>query len=344
MAIQKPDSGLPNKLGPTLAKMEALLIYRAFFDKRFLSNIMIENPRTKCYNKERVSKFMKNLFRLFVLLLFCASCSTNQAIVNNIDEREANEIVVYLASKGISAQKVAAAAGMAAGNAPTDLYNIFVAEESATEAMALLNRYGLPRRQGTNLLTLFAGGGLVQTDREETIRYQAGLAEELKNTIRKIDGVLDADVQISFPPTEIAQGAPPPKITAAVYVKHQGVMEDPNSHMEIKIKRLLAGSVNGLNFEDVSVISDRSRMADITLAPEIDLIGPKALQQNYVSIWGVVLTKSSLARFRFIFFSFIVLLLGFSALIGWLLYKFYPLMRAKQEETPPENLPPGPNV
>ncbi len=289
---------------------------------------------------------MKNVFYLFFILVLFAGCSTNQAIVNNIDEREANEIVVYLASKGIAAQKVAAAAGMGAGSAPADMYNIFVAEEHSTEAMALLNRYGLPRRQGTNLLTLFAGGGLVQSDREETIRYQAGLAEELKNTIRKIDGVLDADVQISFPPTEAtpAPGAIPPKITAAVYVKHQGVMEDPNSHMEVKIKRLLAGSVNGLSFEDVSVISDRSRLAEITLQPEMDIIGPKSLQQNYVSIWGVVLTKSSLTRFRFIFFSFILLLLGFSGLIAWLLYKFYPIMRAKQEETPPENLPPGPSV
>ena len=42
----------------------------------------------------------------------------------------------------------------------------------------------------------------MSSDKEENIRYQAGLEEELKNIIRKIDGVLDADVQISFPSTE----------------------------------------------------------------------------------------------------------------------------------------------
>ncbi len=289
---------------------------------------------------------MKKPFLKIFFLLLLVGCAGNQAIVNNIDEREANEIVVFLASKGIVAQKIATPTTGAVGAASTDMYSISVDNEQATEAMALLNRYGLPRKQGTNLLTLFAKAGLISSDREETIRYQAGLAEELKNTIRKIDGVLDADVQISFPPVEATPtpGAPQPKTTAAVYVKHQGVMEDPNSHLEVKIKRLLAGSINGLNFDDVSVISDRSRLADITLQPEGETIGTKALQQTYVSIWGIVLTKSSLARFRFIFFTFIILLLLFVALIGWLVYKFYPLMRMKKQEVPPETSPPGPNI
>ena len=213
--------------------------------------------------------------------------------------------------------------------------------------MALLNRFGLPRKQGTDLLTLFAKSGLMSSDREETIRYQAGLAQELANTIRKIDGVLDADVQISFPPSETTAlpGTPVPKITAAVYVKHQGVMEDPNSHMEVKIKRLMAASVNGLSYDDVSVVSDRARFADITLEPTGEMIGPKALQQSYVKIWGIVLSKESLVRFRFIFFIFIIFLLLFSAAIGWLIYKFYPMMRKAPEAPPPaptEIPPPGP--
>jgi len=287
---------------------------------------------------------MKKSFVVFALLLaFLSSCTSDQSIVSSIDEREANEIVVFLASKGIMAQKIAAPVSATAGT-PANLFDISVDRGQATQAMALLNRYGLPRRQGTNLLTLFAGGGLVSSDREETIRYQAGLAEELSNTIRKMDGVLDADVQISFPPTETnpAPGAIPAKITAAVYVKHQGVMEDPNSHMEVKIKRLMAGSVNGLSFEDVSVISDRARIADITLQMDGEPINAKTLSQSHVKMWGLVLTKGSLMRFRFIFFLLIFLLLILTAAVGWLLYKFYPLMRKKESVNPAETSTPGP--
>lgn len=267
-------------------------------------------------------------FLPLLALFFLTSCESNQSIVANIDEKEANEIVVYLASKGIPAQKVQAATSELAA-ATAAQYNIMVESSRSVDAMAILNKVGLPRRMGTNLLELFAKSGLMSSDREETIRYQAGLAEELQNTIRKIDGVLDADVQLSFPPSETiaTPGAPIPKITASVYIKHQGVLDDPNNHMETKIKRLLAGSVNGLNYDNVVVVSDRSRFTDITLTPEGEPISNTAIEQTYVTIWGLVLTKSSLLRFRFIFFTFIFCIALLCFLSGWIIYKFYPQIR-----------------
>ena len=286
-------------------------------------------------------RFLSLFLPLFALLLL-ASCEKNETIVSNIDEKEANEIVVYLASKGIESLKVQAASSEVGGTSPSAQFNIMVDSDRAVEAMSILNRAGLPRRMGTNLLELFAKSGLMSSDREETIRYQAGLAEELKNTILKIDGVLDADVQISFPADTSASSTPGailPKVTAAVYVKHQGILEDPNSHLEVKIKRLMAASVTGLDYDSVSVISDRSRFADIKLTPDGEVIGAKTLQQTYVSIWGLVMTKTSLARFRVIFFTFIFLLLLLCAAIGWLVYMFYPQLRhaiGKRGSTPPE--------
>lgn len=271
-------------------------------------------------------------------LLLLASCGADRSIVNNIEEREANEIVVYLASKGIAAQKVQATSSQVGGGGPSNLFNITVDDAQSTQAMALLNRVGLPRMQGATLLSLFAKSGLMSTEREETIRYQAGLAEELKNTIRKIDGVLDADVQISFPPQETVPtpGAPIPKTTASVYIKHQGILEDPNSHLETKIKRLVSSSINGLSFEDVSVISDRARLADIQLAPQGEMIGQKNLNDAYIKQWSIVMTKSSLGKFRLIFFSLILLNFLFAGALGWMVYKFYPqLLKKKTSETPP---------
>lgn len=294
----------------------------------------------------------KQFFRFATLLalLLLASCETNQTIVNNLSEREANEIVVFLASKGVEAQKVVApTTGVGGGAATASQYMITVASDRAVDAMSILNKVGLPRKKGTTLLELFAKSGLMSSTLEETVRYQAGLAEELKNTIRKIDGVIDADVQISFPNVTgggsagaPVPGAVQPKITAAVYVKHQGVLEDPNSHIEIKIKRLMSGSVSGLSYDDVAVISDRSRFADITLTPEGEPIGPKALQ-THVSIWGLVMTQSSSSRFRFIFLLFTFLLLVSLGLTGWLVYRFFPYLRIpflKKKEPEEFELPP----
>ena len=300
-------------------------------------------------------KFMKRkaihftVFILFALILI--GCEGNMYIVNDIDEREANEIVVFLASKGIEAQKVAATASLTAGTAPTNLWSITVDNKNETQAMAILNKAGLPRRRGTSLLELFAKGGLMSSDKEENIRFQAGLAEQLRGTIRKIDGVIDADVQISFPLEEAGGGLPAvgaqtkkEKITAAVYVKHLGVLEDPNSQLETKIKRLLAGSVQGLDFDNVAVISDRSRFSDISLSPDSELISSKDRTREYVSVWSVVMTKGSLSKFRTIFFTLIFLVLIFGALLAWLALKNYPqifLLKKKKEES---EQPPPPEV
>jgi type III secretion protein J len=279
---------------------------------------------------------MKHLFHFLkkplssitlIFLLFLTSCEKPNTIVSSVDEREANLIVVFLESKGIKAMKIKEAAGGGAGGEQTAAkFDISVDETQAITAMSILNRNGLPRRQGTNLLDLFAKQGLMSSDREETIRYQAGLAQQITNTILMIDGVIDASVQLSFPPEETGIGETTKEpITAAVYVKHQGVYDDPNSHLDNKIKRIVSGSVTGLDVANVTVISDKSRFTDVSLetSPEKMGQGPK----EYVSIWNIVLNKSSASRFRFIFFGLIFLGVAFGGLVGWLFWKFYPIIR-----------------
>lgn len=274
------------------------------------------------------------LLSLLFSLLFLTSCEKRMVIINQVDEREANEIVVFLASKGIPSEKTATVSSAPGGAAAAPKYSISVDSEQATDAMAILNQNGLPRIKGTSLLEIFGATGLMTSDKEETIRYQAGLAEQIATMIRKIDGVIDADVQLSFPaeaaPTYGPSGAAAaaaPRITAAVYVKHQGILDDPNSHLITKIKRLVAGSVTGLDLSDVTVISDRSRFTDITLAPTVESLEPKS--KEYVSIWSIVMSKSSAARFRFIFFLLMVSAIVFALILGWMLWKFYPILKKR---------------
>ncbi|MFA6119543.1 MAG: type III secretion inner membrane ring lipoprotein SctJ [Parachlamydiales bacterium] len=281
---------------------------------------------------------MKKLLFVFFILIFAAGCETNHSIVNNVDEREANEIVVFLASKGIAAQKIQSSATETPGAGATGIsFDIFVEKNKMIDAIALLNQNGLPRIKGTNLLELFAKQGLMTSDKEETIRYQSGLEEELKNTIRKIDGIIDADVKISSPSSteNLITPGETPKIKASVYIKHQGILDDPNQHLESKIKRLISGSIDNLSYDDVTIISDKSRFTDIKLPSSSVLIGPKALEREYVKIWSIIMTKGSASKFRLIFFSMILVIFAFAGSIGWLIYKFYPLLK-QQKEKPKE--------
>lgn len=274
----------------------------------------------------------KILLWIIPLVFLLTGCEVSTTIVSNVEEREANEICVFLASRGIQAQKIAVKAAGAGGiETGPSMYSISVDQKDMTEAMAILNQNGLPRIKGTNLLELFAKQGLMTTDKEETIRYQAGLEQQIANTIRKIDGVIDANVQLSFPTETGALAtpgtAPPQKVTAAVYVKHQGIVDDPNSHLVTKIKRLVAGSVNGLDINDVTVISDRSRFTDVTLGTQLEAAPTQP--RDYVSIWSIAVSKQSVAKFRVLFFMLIATNILFLIAAFWLLWKIYPILRAQ---------------
>lgn len=262
-------------------------------------------------------------FILFLVLLCClTACESRRTIVNGIDEKEANEILVFLSANHIEATKEQAVSeGAGAGNKVV-LWNISLESSQANEAMALLNQVGLPRRKSQNLLNIFSNSSLVPSGMQEKVRYQAGLSEQIGSTIRKIDGVLDADVQISFPEEDpLNPTASKQKITASVYVKHSGVLDDPNSHLMTRIKRLVAGSVNGLDFDNVTVISDRARLGETNYSGYSSNEG----EQPSVHVWSLIIAKDSLFKFRLIFFSFTVLVALLSVVLGWLLWKISSL-------------------
>jgi type III secretion protein J len=269
--------------------------------------------------------FLRRVLLFVVLASLLTGCESRKVIVNGLDEKEANEILVFLSNKGIDAVKVQAKTE-GAGGSKAVMWNISVEASQANEAMALLNQVGLPRRRGQNLLGIFSNVGLVPSGMQEKIRYQAGLAEQIASTIRKIDGVLDADVQISFPDEDpLNPGAPKQKITASVYVKHSGVLDDPNAHLTTRIKRLVAGSVNGLDYDNVTVIGDRARFSESPLGGLQGNLGDE--ERPYYNVWSITLAKESLTRFRIIFFSFTIAILLLLLSLIWFLWKILPLLK-----------------
>lgn len=264
---------------------------------------------------------------LAICMLFFTSCSSSRIIVHNLDEKDANEILVYLSGRGVDASKVvsAEAGGGGGGGSKVPLWDIQVPTDQVTESMSLLNQAGLPRRRSQSLLGIFAGGGLVPSELQEKIRYQAGLAEQIASTIRKIDGILDAEVQISFPEEDpLNPGKKKGKITASVYAKHNGVLDDPNLHLIPKIKRLVASSITGLDYDDVTVIGERAPYASTAYSP--GRLATSEEQKEYVSIWSIVIAKESVSKFRVLFFSFIIGLLLLTIVLVWLAWKLLPLL------------------
>ncbi len=183
-----------------------------------------------------VARATSSLFFMGLFLLLFTGCKSQAVIVNSVEEREANEIIVFLAGQGIDAAKVEVVSGSAGGGGGgAALWNIAVDETQKYQAMAILNRAGLPRRPSNNLLKIFEQTGLVPSEMQENIKYQAGLAAQIASVIRKFDGILDAEVLLSVPKDNpLDPNAPKGRVTASVYVKHSGVLDDPNSHLITK--------------------------------------------------------------------------------------------------------------
>ena len=255
-------------------------------------------------------------------VVFFSSCTEYMTIVTNVHEKDANLILVLLESKGISAKKdEVVVTGAGTGGPPN--FNILVNTDNRIEAMAILNQNGLPRRYGQNLLGLFTGGGLIANAKTDSIRYEQGLSSQIANTLLMIDGILDISVQISSSsPDQKGQSK------AAVYVKHQGVLDDPNSHLESKIKRLVAASAQNLPIENVTIISDRARISDID--PQT-LLGkfPAEVGKEYVKVWSMVMSSDSVGTFRTVFFFLLCLAILFSLLLFWMVWKIYPIIKGK---------------
>jgi type III secretion protein J len=267
---------------------------------------------------------MRRLLLMIGLVLMTA-CESNKEIVSRLSEMEANDIVVFLAGRGIPSDKMAKA-GTGGGGETVMEYTISVPEAHYVEAMALLSANGLPRSKTQSLLQIFPAGGMMQDPTERQIRYQAGLAETLAGMIRKFDGVLDAAVVLSIPPAETVPGGTPTRPSASVYVKHQGVLDDPNNQISSKIRRLLSGSIPGLSIDDVVVVSDRSRMAEISLSPSIQ---PYNAPEEWRSVFGVVVDKDSVGYLQTVLAILLALVILSLASLGWLFWKLSLIVQAR---------------
>ncbi len=263
-----------------------------------------------------------NLRMLFTfiacILLFLTGCESKSTIVHGLDESAANEIMVLLAKDGLAAYKLPQSAGGGPGAAKEVLWDISVDSADRMKAMAVLSANGLPRKHSPNLLQLFSEGGLVPSDTSQQIRYQAGLATTLANTIRKIDGILNAKVIISFPEENpLDPNAPKKQITATVFVKHSGILDDPNSTIISQIKRLVSSSISGLSYDNVTVIGDRARFS----------LPSSSTEEHEVRVMGFTLAESSLVQFQVVIFVFIVAAFILLFLILWFIWKLYPIAK-----------------
>jgi type III secretion protein J len=203
-------------------------------------------------------------------LLVAAGCGRAD-LYRGLSERDANEFIVKLASAGVPSEKQIVPAER---GDPT--FTITVGKENLEKAFLVLEMYGLPRNKPKGIDEVYSGGGLIPGQFEEKAKYILALTGELEKTLRTISRVTDARVHVVLPEESVLrdsdEGAVRP--TASVLIKFLPDAEGRKPYEDVDIKQLVARAIEGLNLNDVTVVSMPVQpVGSVNLSPEAGAAG-----------------------------------------------------------------------
>ncbi|RLB53201.1 MAG: secretion protein [Deltaproteobacteria bacterium] len=214
-------------------------------------------------------------------------------IASELDEAQANAVVVALDGSGIGATKERSPG--------SDAWDVLVPNDDVGPALSVLRSANLPREEAPGLAEIFGEPALIPTATEERARWVAAQSGELARSVEAMDGVLDARVHLALPmgrDRAFDEERPPPR--ASVLVR-----KTPTSAMrEEAVRALIAGAIPDLAAESIAVVSVEVAPATTRQASLVH-IGPIAVTQGSApilkAVFGGAFTLSALLALALLF-------------------------------------------
>lgn len=237
--------------------------------------------------------------RALVLLVALLLSACEAELYNNLDQRQANEMVGTLQQRGIPAQRVAVKGGQ---------YTVVVDKGRFAEAISVLKEAGLPKQEFQNMGQVFKKDGLVSSPMQERAQMIFALSQELSRTVSEIDGVLSARVHLVLPENDPLRQQLVPS-SASVFIRHRGDMSVGN--LVPQVKMLVANGVAGLSYDKVSVV----------LVPVDAQKASQNQDLEMVSFFGVWMQRENLAQAMWMFFGLVALVLLLAGALGFVFFR-----------------------
>jgi type III secretion protein J len=235
-------------------------------------------------------------------------CAGEEQIVHQLEEYEANEIIVTLEARGIKAGKVAEE-----GRVVT--WAVHVGAVDVRDAMRILVANRLPRQrpQGFKEVYTQGGGGLIPTKSEERAKYLMAIQGEVERKLLSMPGVVRAHVSIVQPEKDIVRDLDkdPPAATASVGIVYNAIDERGTSAVTAdEVRSLVAASVEELKVSNVQVVMKRNVPANLVDIP----VDPGSVEAPVAAlrVFGVGVADKKSAQALQLY----ALVLGVAALLG----------------------------
>ncbi len=184
---------------------------------------------------------------LLMCLVFLGGCSVQ--LYGGLSEEEANEMMALLLQHGIACEKEP-------GQEQT--FTLLVDGKMVSTALEILRQDGYPKPKFQSMGEVFRREGMMSSPMEERVRFIYALSQEIAETLSHIDGVLAARVHIVLPENNPLQEKTAPS-SASVFIKHRPSLD--LALLTPRIKALVANSIEGLNYDRVTVVLMESQMA-----------------------------------------------------------------------------------
>lgn len=247
----------------------------------------------------------KNILMIFLFLLL-AGCNQVE-LYSGLDELDANQMQAILLRQGINCDKTVDKEMMC---------SLHVAKSQLAAAVEILEGFGYPRKKFMDMGEIFKKEGLVSSPQEDRIRFVYALSQEVAKTISLIEGVVNARVHIVLPENDPLSEYFQPS-SASVFIKYQQNM-DIGKFIH-PIKQLVVNSIEGLNYEKVSVVPFPCPV--VTAAPS-----------EYTRILGIEVDSAYAPRFQLLVYGLVFFLAVFLFLSGYLIWTRFNEEPAKNRQ------------
>lgn len=170
-----------------------------------------------------------------------AGCDKETTLHSGLAEQQANLVMAALLDAGISCHKTPGEEGT---------WNVLVVESRFADAVNILEKAGLPRRDYQGIGEVFKKSGMISSPSEERIRFMDALAQDLSRTIATIDGVVDARVHVVLPENDpFARNSLPSSAAVAIRSRWDADLTD----IVPSVKGLVKNAIEGLEYEKIMV-------------------------------------------------------------------------------------------